>query len=126
MTKHDSVVYLRVMLDIAREVRSLTTGRANENIASHDLLGMAVAGGLVHMGVTAVRVSTDWRNCIPRMDWMEIVDLGRHLIHDYDAIDIDRVIVAVGRLPVMVEALEEALASLPESAPATSTAILPQ
>lgn len=125
MTKHVPVVHLSVMLDVARDLRSLTTGRSNEDIASTDLLGMAVPGGLGRLGVTAARVPADWRNRTSRIDWFKIVDLGRHVIHDYDAIDFDRVVHAVGRLPVLVETLTEALAKLPEGTAATSSVAAP-
>jgi len=111
MTKRDSSLPLRHMLDHAREAVALTRGQIRADLDSDRVLELALVRLLEIVGEAAGRVPDEQRARYAQIPWRQIVSLRNRLIHGYDAVDKDILWqVIVQDLPPLISALEAILA----------------
>ncbi len=112
MSKHETHVSLRHMLDHAREAVAMAQGRSRRDLATDRMFGLAMIRLLEIVGEAASRVPTEDRTGLPEVPWRSVVGLRNRLIHAYDFIDYDIVWDLVrDDLPPLVASLEAALRS---------------
>ena len=89
MTRHDSTVRLRHMLDYAREAHKTVCRRKREDLDDDRQLNLSLVRLLEIVGEAAARVPTNEREKYPGIPWPEIVGLRNRLIHGYDQVNFD-------------------------------------
>jgi uncharacterized protein with HEPN domain len=110
MSRHDTTVRLRHMLDHAREVLEMARGRVRADLDSDRQLNLALVRLLEIMGEAAARVPQADRDRFPNVPWRDVVDLRNRLIHGYDTVNFDILWAIVQHdLPPLVAELERAL-----------------
>ncbi len=108
MTRHDDTVTTRQMLDHARELAEVTSGRTESDLANDRVLYLAVLQLLQIVGEAANRLSEEFIGAHAAMPWAEIIALRNRLIHGYNDIHsgiIWRVI--TDDIPTLIASLEE-------------------
>lgn len=111
MPRHEAVVFLRHMLDHAREAVSMVQGRTRTDLDTDRLLNLALVRLLEIIGEAAGRVAKEERDLYPDIPWPEIVGLRNRLIHGYDEVDFDILWQIVKKdVPSLIEKLEKILA----------------
>jgi uncharacterized protein with HEPN domain len=110
MSRRETAVRLRHMLDHAKEAIDIARGKTRSDLDQERLLNLALVRLLEIIGEAAARVPQDDRELYPEIPWPEIVGLRNRLIHGYDEVDFDILweIVAAD-LPVLIEKLEKIL-----------------
>ena len=110
MSRRDIRLYLRQMLDYAREAYELGGKRPWSEVVEDRILNLALVRLLEIIGEAAGRVPSEDRSRITRIPRVEIIGLRNRLIHGYDAVDFDILRQIITRdLPPLITALEEAL-----------------
>ncbi len=105
---------LRHMLDAARDVRQYVSARRREDLDSDSMLRRALVNALQVIGEAAARVTDEGRSRASALPWGQIVAARNILVHVYWGIDADQVWnMAIKDIPVMIAALEAALAEWP-------------
>ncbi|MBI4643155.1 MAG: DUF86 domain-containing protein [Deltaproteobacteria bacterium] len=89
MSPPKDLVRLRHMLDYSREALELVQGKAQKDLDSDRLLGLALVRLLEMIGEAANRVSPEFQSLHPSIPWSQIIGLRNRLIHGYDAVDMD-------------------------------------
>ena len=82
------------LLDIARAARLIvefTAGITKESFLKDLKTQSATLHQLMVMGEAVKRLSTDFRDQNPDISWSLIAGMRDHLIHAYDAVDLDEV-----------------------------------
>ncbi len=103
---------LQHMLDAARDVRTYINSRERSDLESDSMLRRAVVNALQEIGEAAARVTEEGRARVPSLPWGQIVATRHILVHVYWGIDTELVWkMAVEDVPVLVAALESALAA---------------
>lgn len=117
MTRHDTQVRLRHMLDHAREAVDMAHGRKREDLDADRQLNLALVRLLEIVGEAAGKVAPQDRERYPGVPWRDIVDLRNRLIHGYDEVNLD-ILWAIVRqdLPPLIVELEKIIR--PEQGPA--------
>ena len=91
MSRRYPTVVLREMLDSSREAAVFTQGRSRADLQADLMFEYAVLH-LVHVvGGVARRMPRQLRPSYPTIPWNDIIDVGEHVLRDYDAINYDRV-----------------------------------
>ncbi|MFN2230808.1 MAG: DUF86 domain-containing protein [Anaerolineae bacterium] len=112
MSRRDSTLPLRHMLDHPQEAVALTQGKSRADLDRDRVLQLALTRLLEIIGEAARRVPDDQCARYPQIPWPQIVSLRNRLIHGYDAVDMDILWqVVVQDLPPLISALEAILAS---------------
>ena len=107
MSRRDDAVTLRQMLDMGREILSLTRGRSAADLRSNRLLELAVSRLLEVLGEAARRVSAGFREAHPELPWTQMIGMRNVLIHAYDDVDLATVWTTIqDDIPRLVQALE--------------------
>ena len=104
----DDLVYIKHMLDAAREAVALTAGRGHTDYDKDRTLRLALTHLIQLIGEAARKVSDAFRSQYPDIPWPDIVGMRHRIVHDY--IDVDENIVwdtAHESLPTLIEALEQ-------------------
>ncbi len=110
MTRRDTTVRLRHMLDYAREAHETVCGRKREDLDDDRQLNLSLVRLLEIVGEAAARVPTDEREKYPGIPWSEIVGLRNRLIHGYDQVNFDLLWEIVQNdLPPLITELEKML-----------------
>jgi uncharacterized protein with HEPN domain len=110
MSRHEGDIRLRHMLDHAREVVAMASGRARGELDTDRQLNLSLVRLLEIIGEAASRVPGRERLHYPDIPWPEIIALRNRLIHGYDSVDFDILWQIVTHdLPPLVAALERAL-----------------
>jgi uncharacterized protein with HEPN domain len=110
MSRHESDIRLRHMLDHAKEAVAMAAGRTRGELDTDHQLNLSLARLLEIVGEAAGRVTSEERLRHPDIPWTEIVGLRNRLIHSYDSVDFDILWQIVSDdLPLLIEALEKAL-----------------
>src|SRR5437016_727637 len=108
MSRNESTVRLRHMLDHSKEAIALARQKTRADLDSDRMLNLALVRLLEIVGEAASRTPPDERARYEQIPWNEIVGLRNRLIHGYDAVDFDIVWQIVRRdLPVLVVAVLE-------------------
>jgi uncharacterized protein with HEPN domain len=107
MSRHETVVRLRHMLDHAREAVAMAQGKTREDLDTDRQLNLSLVRLLEIIGEAAGRVPQEERARHPSIPWPEIVSLRNRLIHGYDSVDFDILWQIVAQdLPQLIGALE--------------------
>ena len=110
MSRHESKLRLRHMLDHAREAYGLIRDRSREEVLADRTLSLALLRLLEVMGEAASRVPSEDRASHPAVPWREIVGLRNRLIHGYNSVDLNIIWhVVTTDLPPLIKALEALL-----------------
>ena len=108
MSRHESDIRLRHMLDYAREAVSLAQGKSRADLDTDRLLNLSLVQLVTMVGEAAKRVPRDVQEQQPGIAWPSIVGMRNRLIHGYDKIDFDVLWRTVTEdLPPLVAALEK-------------------
>ncbi len=111
MTKRDTAITLRQMLDFAKEVRELCGGRSRGDLNRDRLLELGVTKLVEMIGEAASRVPIGERQKYSGIQWPQIVAMRNRLVHGYDVVDLDIVwTVVTTEIPLLIAALESAAA----------------
>ena len=108
MSRHESLVRLRHMLDHAREAAGIAVGKSRADLDNDRKLNLALVRLLEVVGEAASRTPADERTQYPQIPWAQIVGLRNRLIHGYDSVDFDILWQIVTHdLPPLIMALEQ-------------------
>lgn len=100
-------VYLRNMLDAARDAREFVEGVRHEQFLADRLRQMGVRLAIQVIGEAARSVSDEARARLPGVPWGQIVGMRHHLVHRYWDVDLEIIWdVAQRDLPELIAALE--------------------
>jgi uncharacterized protein with HEPN domain len=107
MSKRNSDIRLRHMLDHAREAVAFAEGKTRADLDQDRLLELALVRLLEIVGEAANRMPEEECARYPEIPWAQIVGLCNRLIHGYDSVDLDILwqIIAAD-LPPLVAILE--------------------
>ena len=82
--------YLWDMLDAAKTVVTILSGKTKDDWDNDIVLRMAVERGIEIIGEAARRVSKTFTNQHPEIPWSTIISQRNILIHEYGRIDHDQ------------------------------------
>jgi uncharacterized protein with HEPN domain len=101
------------LLDIAKAARlmlAFVEGIGKESFLQDAKTQSAVLHQLLVMGEAVKRLSTDCRSRFPAIPWSLVAGTRDHLIHGYDAVDLEEVWKTVARdVPALLEAIKPAI-----------------
>lgn len=110
MTRRDPLVYVRHMLDHAREAADMARDRSRADLDSDRQLNLALVRLMEVVGEAATRVPEEFRARHPQVPWRDVADLRNRLIHGYDTVDFDRLWVILRQdIPPLIDQLETIL-----------------
>jgi len=110
MSRRDSEVALRQMLDHAREATILSKGKGAPELVDDRVISLAIVRLMEIVGEAANRVSFEERSKHFEIPWAQIISLRNRLIHGYDAIDFEILWQILNKdLPELVISLERIL-----------------
>ncbi|MES2153698.1 MAG: HepT-like ribonuclease domain-containing protein [bacterium] len=107
MTPHDDILSVAQMLQFANDLRTYTKGRRRE-VTKEGILRDAVLRKFEVFGEAATRISADFRTRNPDVPWKRIIAFRNVLIHAYDRLVGDELLVALDALPGVVAQLKVA------------------
>ncbi|MGH2522125.1 MAG: HepT-like ribonuclease domain-containing protein [Anaerolineales bacterium] len=108
MSRDDSAVRLRHMLDYAREAVALAQGKSRADLDTDRLLNLALVHLVTLVGEAANHVSAEVQSQHALIAWPLIISMRNRLIHGYDIVDFDILWqTIVEDLPPLISALEE-------------------
>jgi uncharacterized protein with HEPN domain len=108
MSRHESLVRLRHMLDHGREAVTMAAGKTRTDLDTDRKLNLALVRLLEIIGEAASRTPDDERTQYPQIPWGQIVGLRNRLIHGYDSVDFDILWQIVNHdLPPLIADLEQ-------------------
>jgi len=108
MSRHESLVRLRHMLDHSREAVAMVAGKTREDLDADRKLNLALVRLLEIVGEAATTTPADERAQYAQIPWAQIVGLQNRLIHGYDSVDFDILWQIVTHdLPPLIAALEQ-------------------
>ncbi len=111
MSRHETAIPLRHMLDHAKEAVSMARGKSRADLDNDRLLNLALVRLLEIVGEGASRVPKSERDLHSEIPWTEIVGLRNRLIHGYDEVDFDILWQIVQTdLPPLIDKLQQILA----------------
>ena len=112
MSRHESVVRLRHMLDHAQEAVAMAAGKTRDDLDTDRKLNLALVRLLEIVGEAANRTPADERAQYRDIPWAQIVGLRNRLIHGYDSVDFEILWQIINHdLPPLIEALEQIVSS---------------
>ena len=88
MSQHDDQVYLKHMLDYAREAVEMVVGKTQADLAQHRMLELALIRLVEIIGEAATRVGSEMKSSNPQVPWREIIGMRNRLTHGYDTVDL--------------------------------------
>jgi uncharacterized protein with HEPN domain len=88
MSQHDDQVYLKHMLDHAREAVEMVAGKTQADLAQHRMLELALIRLVEIIGEAATKVSSEMKSSNPQVPWREIIGMRNRLTHGYDTVDL--------------------------------------
>ena len=114
MSRHETDVRLRHMLDAAREAAQMAQGRTRADLDTDRPLNLSLVRLLEVVGEAASRVPVGERLKYTGIPWVQIVGLRNRLIHGYDNVDFDILWEIITHdLPPLIAELEKILSSGP-------------
>lgn len=103
--------YVRHMLDETTYIMRHTSGLSLETFLTDDTMKRAFARSIEVIGEAAKAVPEEMRTKHPQIEWRAIAGMRDRLIHGYLGVDYEIVWdVAVNKIPVLRERLQEILA----------------
>ncbi len=91
MSRHESLVRYRHMLDNARQASAIASKRTRSDLDTDEMLSLALVRLLEVIGEAANRIPDEERVHHPEIPWVQIIGMRNRLIHGYFDIDLDRV-----------------------------------
>ena len=108
MSRRESDIPLRHMLDHAKEIVAMMSGKNRAELDTDRKLNLAVVRLLEIIGEAATRVPAEERARNPDIPWPEVIGLRNRLIHGYDSVDFDILWKIVNDdLPPLITALKK-------------------
>ena len=89
MSKHETSVRLRHMLDYAREAVALTQGKAREDLETERVLDLALLHLITLIGEAANQMPVEDTVRYAEIPWKKITGMRDHLVHGYDNVNYD-------------------------------------
>lgn len=89
MSRHDDSLSLRQMRDYVEEAVALARSRTRAELNADRVFALALLKLVETVGEAAGRISEPLRAAHPEIPWREIVGMRHHLVHGYDAVDMD-------------------------------------
>ena len=104
----DDTVYVRHMLDMAKNAMAKMQGKSRSEYDQNEVLRLALSHLIQVIGEAARRVSISYRQAHPEIPWREIVGIRHKVVHDYMEVDYDVLWQVVTEdLPSLIAALEK-------------------
>jgi uncharacterized protein with HEPN domain len=108
MSQHDDQVYLKHMLEHAREAVDILAGKSQDDLAQNRVLELALTRLIEIVGEAATNVSSEMKSSHPHIPWPEIVGMRNRLIHGYDTVDLKVLWDTISEdLPLLIADLEK-------------------
>lgn len=112
MSRRDSFVRLRHMLDYSREAVSMAKGKTVVELRENRQLGLALTHLVELIGEAASQVPDEFQTQYPRIPWPKIIGIRNRLIHGYDYVDYNILWGTItSDLPPLIAALEAIIPS---------------
>jgi uncharacterized protein with HEPN domain len=107
MTDHDDTVYVRHMLDSARQAMEISAKITRADLRKFGMETLALTRLLEITGEAARRTSQEFREKHLEIEWKRIAGTRDRLIHGYDRVDYDILWdICINDLPPLVAKLE--------------------
>jgi uncharacterized protein with HEPN domain len=117
----DDRIRAQHMLEAARDVVQLATGRVRDDLHTDMILRRAMVNAIQEIGEAAGRISLQGQARLAGVEWVQMVGMRHRLVHGYDVINLDIVWgVATDEVGPLIEVLEAAFASWPLPEPPAS------
>lgn len=111
--KKDDSIYLDHIMDAVNQITRYTTGLAQEEFLENRLVQDAVVRQFTILGEAAKKVSPEYKQRFPGIEWKSLAGFRDVLVHDYDGIDLWEVWRIVRHdLPTLRQKIEKAIGSL--------------
>lgn len=111
MSRHDTLVSLRQMLDSAREAVDMASNYSRADLDTNRMLMLALVRLCEVLGEAASRVPLAERGRMPEIAWNAVVGLRNRLIHGYDTVNLDRVWNIIQKdFPALITSVEAIIA----------------
>jgi uncharacterized protein with HEPN domain len=111
MSRRDDAVRLHDMLDAAQAAVRVLGDRSAEELEQTEVLALAVPHAVEIVGEAAGRVSRSFCEAHPEIPWSEVTGMRHRIVHDYFAVDYQRLWDTVrGDLPPLIAQLQRILA----------------
>lgn len=110
MSRRDDVLRLRDMLDAAQAAIRVAADHTADEIESTEVLALAVPHAVEIVGEAASRVSRQFCEEHPEIAWSAVTGMRHRIVHDYFAVDYQRLFDTVRNdLPPLIAQLERIL-----------------
>src|ERR1043166_976389 len=86
MSRHDPRVTLLQMRDYARRAQNAVRGRKLKDLTDDEVFRLAIERALEVVGEAASRLTAEFRDKYPDVEWQKIIGKRNVLIHGYDVI----------------------------------------
>jgi uncharacterized protein with HEPN domain len=87
MSKRDTILLLKDMLESSRKIKKYTNGLSLEDFLEDDKTIDAVVRNFEIIGEAANRIDDDFRIKNPSIEWKRIRGFRNRIVHDYFGID---------------------------------------
>jgi uncharacterized protein with HEPN domain len=87
MSRRDPKVRLLHMRDFARKAIELTRGKTRADLASDEVLRLALTHLVELVGEAASQVAPETQAQYPEIPWPKVISTRNRLIHGYDYVD---------------------------------------
>jgi uncharacterized protein with HEPN domain len=87
----DDMTRVRHMVEAADEAISFVQGLELADLYTDRKLALALVKCLEIVGEAAYKISRDYKDTHPEIEWRALVELRNHLIHEYHSIDNERI-----------------------------------
>jgi uncharacterized protein with HEPN domain len=106
------------MREAARLATKFLKGATYAKFSTDELLQSAVEWQLAIIGEAARRVTPEFRQAHPEIDWQSIIGLRNILIHEYGEVKLDRLwVIATTRVPELVGLLDPLIPPIDDENP---------
>ncbi len=110
MSRRDDAQRLRDMRDAAQAAIRVLGDRSADELENTEALALAVPHAVEIVGEAASRVSSSFCEAHPEIACNEVTGMRHRIVHDYFAVDYQRLWDTVhGDLPPLIEQLEQLL-----------------
>ena len=83
----DDLTRVRHMLDTAKEIAEYTSIFVRLDIQTNHMLYHALKDCLSTIGEAAFKITRNFRDTYPQVEWLNLVGLRNEMVHDYFVID---------------------------------------
>ena len=89
MSRHESLVRVRHMLDSARRVVKFTEAKSRRDLEQDEILRFALIQFVQIIGEASRKTTGEFQANHPDVEWRAIAGTRDRLIHGYDKVDLD-------------------------------------